>query len=100
MGQIAGYSAFLNAATSVEINVLNLVDAEVAKLEENLRGVSGQLIFKYGGMANGVGQMVSDIKGATRPKGLRVLRWRACGRSTCTPQCEANRSGQSTGPVQ
>jgi hypothetical protein len=57
-----------------ELNFLNLVDAEIAQLEKNLRTVSNQTIVTYGGMANGVGQMVSDIKRIARPRGLKVLR--------------------------
>ena len=58
----------------VEINVLNLVAAEVANLDRNLQKKSNQMILKYGGMSNGVGQMVSDIKQKAQPKGLKVLR--------------------------
>jgi hypothetical protein len=58
----------------VEINVLNLVDPDVANIDKNLQAKSNQIILKYGGMANGVGQMVSDIKRKAQPRGLKVLR--------------------------
>jgi hypothetical protein len=68
------YSDYLRLPPSVEINVLNTVDGAVAQLEKNLRSVSNQIILKYGGMANGVGQMATDIKERAQPGTLKVLR--------------------------
>ncbi len=61
-------------APSLSINALNMVDLGVKNIEEALSSRGGQTVFKYGGMSNGVGQLVTDVKGVARPGSVRVLR--------------------------
>jgi hypothetical protein len=57
------------------INALNLVDPDVGIIEATLRKKANrQIIFKYGGMSNGVGQMVFDVKNAATTASVEVLR--------------------------
>jgi hypothetical protein len=58
----------------LEINALDLVNPDVSTIEGNLKGRTDQLILKYGGMSNGVGQMVTDVTRMTGPGRVRVLR--------------------------
>ena len=73
MGLSAAYADALRTPR-VEVNVLNLVDPDVRNIEKNLQKKFGQKILKYGGMSNGVGQMVSDIRAAAQPNSVTVLR--------------------------
>ena len=56
------------------INGLNMVDPDVNNIEAALLRRGDQIVFKYGGMSNGVGQMVSDVKGVAGDGSVNVLR--------------------------
>jgi len=56
------------------INVLNTVAPDVEEIEKALSARGGQTIFKYGGMSNGVGQLVTDVKSVAAPGTVQVLR--------------------------
>lgn len=58
----------------LQINALDLVHPDVSTIEEGLKSKSGQKILKYGGMCNGVGQMVTDITRLASPGQVAVLR--------------------------
>lgn len=58
----------------VIVNAVNLVEPDVRTLVENLRRNRNQHVFVYGGMSNGVGQMVTDVGKVARPGSLYVLR--------------------------
>ncbi len=62
------------AGGNLAINALNLVDPDVKNIEIALKNKGNQIIFTYGGMANGVGQMVSDVLNVASLSSMLVLR--------------------------
>lgn len=62
------------SSSGLEINVLDLVDPGVATIEAGLKQKSNQAILKYGGMCNGVGQMVTQATGLASSGRIQVLR--------------------------
>jgi Domain of unknown function (DUF4347) len=66
----------------LSINTLNLVDRGVRDIEAALRKKPNQIIIKYGGMSNGVAQMVSDVieTARSRAASISVLRIWSHGR--------------------
>lgn len=58
----------------VVVNAVNMVHPDVRTIVESLRNKGNQHVFTYGGMSNGVGQMVSDVGRVAKPGGLYVLR--------------------------
>ena len=56
------------ALFALEINnVLDFVHPAVATLEKNLAALSSQKVMKFGGMSNGVGQMVTNVTRMAKP---------------------------------
>jgi len=60
--------------TRFAINALNMVHPDVRNIEAALLRRGGQTVFKYGGMSNGVGQFVTDVRNVARPGSVEVLR--------------------------
>ena len=61
------------ALFALEINVLDFVHPAVATLEKNLAALSSQKVMKFGGMSNGVGQMVTNVTRMAKPGEVDVL---------------------------
>lgn len=59
---------------ALEINVLDFVHPEVLALEKNLLALASQKVTKFGGMSNGVGQMVTNVARMAKPGQVGVLR--------------------------
>jgi Domain of unknown function (DUF4347) len=62
------------AGGNLAINALNLVDPDVKNIEIALKNKGNQIIFTYGGMSNGVGQMVADVLNVASLRSILVLR--------------------------
>ncbi len=62
------------AGSNLAINALNLVDPDVKNIDAALRKRGDQIIFSYGGMSNGVGQMVEDVRNVAGLRSIQVLR--------------------------
>ena len=62
------------AIPTIEINALDVVHPDVLNIEKNLLDKGNQLIMKFGGMSNGVGQMVTNVTRLAKLGEVRVLR--------------------------
>ena len=58
----------------VVVNAVNMVHPDVRTIVETLKRKGNQHVFTYGGMSNGVGQMVGDVGRIAQPGGLYILR--------------------------
>lgn len=87
----------------LEINALDLVDPGVSTIEAALKSRTDQKIFTYGGMCNGVGQMVTDVTRLASTGQVDVLRiWShgfpgGQGVSTGMPDARFKPAGQRAG---
>lgn len=62
------------AIPTLQINALDVVHPDVLNIEKNLLDKGNQLIMKFGGMSNGVGQMVTNVTRLAHLGEVRVLR--------------------------